>query len=222
MQNTLTHNNAYPKYKIESVWTPPKNFVSDIVFRATVVQSKNVFWTAIDSEPIEISSNPLAHYTTAGRLNTFNIHNPDSVPSGYVLNKDGVTGASPYHVAMPSAAMTPPSPFLTVSQQSLVQRYPPHGASTHRDHLYYLDYNVCSRKLCLGLPDKCLRKRNCIMLLTAAYVPYTDGTVEFEIIADHKSAFNNQRLTSFGLSSSIVSTPAYYSVAFSHDRVMGQ
>jgi hypothetical protein len=59
------------------------------------------------------------------------------------------------------------------------------------------------------------------MMLTAAYVPYADSTVEFEVIADHKSAFNNKRLASFGLSSSISTTSAYYSMAFSHDRFMG-
>src|SRR5699024_5268665 len=106
---------------VESVWTPPKNFASDIVFRATVVQSKNVFWTAIDSEPIEISSSGVPY--SNGRVNTFNIHNPNpsfpdsvnspQVPSGFVVNKDAVgNGHSPYHVALPSSAMNPQSPFL--------------------------------------------------------------------------------------------------------------
>ncbi len=217
------------------MWTPPKNFASDIVFRATVVQSKNVFWTAIDSEPIEVSSSGVPYSVSPnGRLNTFNIHNPNpssypesvnspQVPSGFVVNKDAVgNGHSPYHVA---PTMNPPqSPFLSVPQQPLVQRFPlsPDSHASSREHHYYLDYNVCSRKLCFGLPSGCLRKRTCIMLLTASFVPYTDATVEFEIIADHKSAFSNKRLASFGLSSSITTTSAYYSMAFSHDKVMGK
>ena len=200
-----------------------------------MVQSKNVFWTAIDSEPIDISSNSLPYSVTPnGRVNTFNIHNsnpayPESaiapqVPSGFVVNKDsGSNSHSPYHVAMTSSAMSPQSPFLTVPQQPLVQRFPfsPDSHASSREHLFYLDYNVCSRKLCFGLPNGCLRKRSCIMLLTASYVPYSDSTVEFEVIADHKSAFSNKRLASFGLSSSITTTSAYYSMAFSHDKIMG-
>ena len=144
------------------------------------------------------------------------------LPSGFVVNKDTATN-SPYHVAMPSSAISPQSPFMTVSQQPLVQRFPlsPDSHASSREHQYYLDYNVCSRKLCFGLPNGCLRKRNCIMLFTSIYVPYSDGVVEFEVIADHKSAFNNKRLASFGLSTSISTTAAYYSMAFSHDKIMG-
>lgn len=202
-----------------------------------MVQSKNVFWTAIDSEPIDISGSGQVPYSVGpnGRVNNFNIHNnpsyPDSaspqLPSGFIVNKDSLgPNNSPYHVALPSSAMSPQSPFLTVPQQPLVQRFPfsadSLSAFSSREHQFYLDYNVCSRKLCFGLPSGCLRKRNCIMLQTASFVPYTDATVEFEIIADHKSAFSNKRLASFGLSSSITTTSAYYSMAFSHDKIMGQ
>lgn len=136
------------------------------------------------------------------------------------MNKDS---HSPYHVALPSSDLNPQSPFLTVPKQPLIQHYSmsQHEASS-RDHMFYIDYNVCSRKLCFGLPANCLRKRNCLMMITAAYVPYTDGSVEFEIIADHKSAFNNKRLATFGLSSSISTTAAYYSMGLSHDKLMGE
>lgn len=220
-QNTLTHTNAYPKYKIEAVWNSPKNFAGEIIFRATVVQSKNFFWTAIDSDPIMIGT---------GQPSTF--HNspynvPEGmpappVPSGFIVNKDNMNSfntPSPYHVAMSSAGLGPQSSHY--SQQPLVQRFP---LSSHDSGsaLFYLDYNVCSRKLCFGLPVNCMRKKNCIVLLTASLVPYSDATVEFEIIADHKSAFSNKRLSSFGLSSSILTTSAYYSMALSHDKVMGK
>lgn len=226
-QNTLTHTNSFPKYKIESVWTAPKNFISDIVFRVTVVQSKNVFWTAIDSDMIELSPNPLGVQYNPNSFNSFNTPNDSpQVPSGFVMNKDGGHhhhhGRSPYHVALSSSAITPPSPFLTVSHQPLVQNSPKHDPShSTRDLIYYLDYNVCSRKLCFGLPHGCLRRRNCIMLLTAGFVPYTDSTVEFEIIADHKTAMSSKRAVAFGSTSPIISTSAYYSMALSHDKIMG-
>ncbi|KAI2807574.1 DOMON domain-containing protein frrs1L [Blomia tropicalis] len=224
LKNTLTHTDNYPKYKVESVWTPPKDFVSDIVFRATVVQSKNQFWTAIDSEPIELNPSNSFGSLSNGRVNNFNIHNsnpsgPNNAPSGFVMNKDSLNNGpnGPYHVA---SSLSPNSPFMTVSQQPLIQRFPI-SSDSFRDHQFFIDYNVCSRKLCFGLPTGCLRRRNCIMLLTSTFVPYTDSTVEFEVIADHKSAFNNKRLASYGLSSSISTTSAYYSMAFSHDRIMG-
>ena len=221
-QNTLTHSNALPKYKIESVWTPPKSFASDVVFRATVVQTKSIFWTAIDSEPIDITSNQISSFidNPNSRVNTFNIHNRDpsfpssQVPNDFVVNKDNPS--SPYHVSLSS----PHSPFLSNSQQPLVQSFSRDASS--RDLLFYMDYNVCSRKLCIGLPSNCLRKRNCIMMLTMGYVPFTDSTVEFEIIADHNMAFNSKRLSSFGISTTLGSTSAFYSMAFSHDRVMGK
>ncbi|XP_075679707.1 putative ferric-chelate reductase 1 homolog isoform X2 [Dermatophagoides pteronyssinus] len=224
-QNTLTHTNSFPKYKIETVWTPPKNFISDIVFRVTVVQSKNVFWTAIDSDMIELSPNPLGVQYNPNSLNAFNIPNDSpQIPSGFVVNKDSDHHhrRSPYHVALSSSAITPPSPFLTVSHQPLVQNSPKHDPShsTH-DLIYYLDYNVCSRKLCFGLPHGCLRRRNCIILMTAGFVLYTDSVVEFEIIADHKSAMTSKRAVTFGSTSPIMSTSAYYSMALSHDKIMG-
>lgn len=222
----MTHRNAYPKYKIETIWTPPKNFISDIVFRVTVVQSKNIFWTAIDSDMIEISPGPLVTYNPNG-INAFNIHNHNSpqISGGYVLNKDKDHSLYNPHnpsIALSSSAITPPSPFLTVSHQPLVQNYQlsKHDSGTNQDLIYYLDYNVCSRKLCFGLPNGCLRKRNCILLLTGTYIPYTDSTIEFEIIADHRSAMN-KRSISFDRSLSSLTTSAYYSMAFSHDKAMG-
>ncbi|KAF7493287.1 Putative ferric-chelate reductase 1 -like protein [Sarcoptes scabiei] len=250
-QNTLTHVSAYPKYKIETTWTAPKNFFSDIVFRVTVVQSKNIFWTTIDSDVIELSPssssssslppNQMNNNNQQGGINTFNIHNdfnqqspPSSIPSGFVVNKepDSVSKA-PYNVALSSLAITPPSQYSTVSQQSpLVQSYPLLSRyDSNLDLAYYLDYNVCARKLCFGLPNGCLRKRNCLMLLTSTIIPYTDSTVEFEIIADHRSS-SRYRPSSFNYplssppatsTSSLTSpsTSAYYSLAFSHDKQMG-
>ncbi|CAG2174719.1 unnamed protein product, partial [Oppiella nova] len=54
--NTLTHRSGTPKYKVETSWTPPRGFIGGVIFRATIVQSKNVFWTALDSQSIHISA----------------------------------------------------------------------------------------------------------------------------------------------------------------------
>ena len=52
----MTHRSATPKFKVETTFTPPKGFSGSIVFRATIVQSKSVYWTAQDSSPVQIGS----------------------------------------------------------------------------------------------------------------------------------------------------------------------
>lgn len=56
LQNTITHRNGASKYKTETSWTPPRGFAGAVIFRCTVVQSKSVFWTALDSQSIQITA----------------------------------------------------------------------------------------------------------------------------------------------------------------------
>jgi len=63
-QNTLTHRSGSPKAKIETIWTPPDTFTGNIVFRATIVQTKNVFWTEQDTSVLRFSSGQLVSNKT--------------------------------------------------------------------------------------------------------------------------------------------------------------
>lgn len=52
--NSLTHINKDGKTIINTEWIPPQNFEGEIIFRATVAKTFNVFWTGIESNPIEV------------------------------------------------------------------------------------------------------------------------------------------------------------------------
>lgn len=164
----MTHRNGASKYKIETSFTTPKGFVGSIIFRATVVQSKNVFWTALDSQPIEIT----AH----------------------------VEASKPVVAFTSRQSVTPDRSSVDYVQSSSV----PQSQSSVQTSVG-INYEICEKRFCFGLPSDCVRHRSCVMLLSGGYVPRGDGMVEFEVIADTNKHNGN----------------AYYSMALSTDNKMG-
>ncbi|CAG2170406.1 unnamed protein product, partial [Oppiella nova] len=49
-----------PKTRITSVWSPPDSFTSDIVIRATIVGTKDTFWTDQDTRVVRFSNGRVA------------------------------------------------------------------------------------------------------------------------------------------------------------------
>ncbi len=166
----MTHRTGTPKYKIETSWTPPRSFVGSVVFRATIVQSKSVFWTALDSEPIQVTSN----------LQKPNIaYNKNNAQGDYESN-----GKQLDNIQSSSVPQTQSS----IESQSRI------------------NYDICDKKFCFGLPNNCVKYRSCVMLLSGGYTSLTDGIVEFEIYADVNKYNGN----------------AYYSMGLSTDNKMGE
>lgn len=152
----MTHKSATPKYKIESTWTPPKGFLGAVIFRATIVQSKNVFWTTQDSPPFSISLHKIP-------------------PQLLEVTKQSDTSASP-------------------STQGT--RAPLSSSG--------INYDVCRKKFCFGLPNDCIEYRSCNFLLAGGYSG-VDGVVEYESF----SVANRKR-------------NQYFSMALSSDNRMGE
>ena len=50
--DTLTHSSSNPKSDIKVQWVPPNQEVGNIVFVATVVQSKDIYWVDIYSKTV--------------------------------------------------------------------------------------------------------------------------------------------------------------------------
>lgn len=53
-KNTLTHMNPKAKQSIATVWTPAPGTDEEVIFRATVAETYDRFWTEIDSAPVRV------------------------------------------------------------------------------------------------------------------------------------------------------------------------
>ncbi len=146
------------------------------------MQSKSVYWTTLDSHPIQITlatSKPGTgiKYEEEGNVDNDTSDNDNTVNNQFDDNID--------------------SPSLSQSSQT----------SPVNPRVYNnINYEVCEKKFCFGLPADCVKYRGCVMLLSGGFINYfSDGIVEFEVQADAKSSDSN----------------GYYSVGLSSDNKMG-
>lgn len=56
-KSAITHNDNNDKTEVTTTWTPPYGFEGNIVFRATIVRTGQVFWTEVDSGSFHVSQN---------------------------------------------------------------------------------------------------------------------------------------------------------------------
>ncbi|KAJ6223408.1 hypothetical protein RDWZM_001953 [Blomia tropicalis] len=52
--NTWTHRNAREKEYVSATWTPPEEFSEPIVFMATIVKNKAIYWDNQYSDPLQM------------------------------------------------------------------------------------------------------------------------------------------------------------------------
>ncbi|CAB3231258.1 unnamed protein product [Arctia plantaginis] len=50
------HDEKNDKQTVAFTWTPPKDFVGDIKFRATIALNGAVFWVGVESAPVKVVS----------------------------------------------------------------------------------------------------------------------------------------------------------------------
>ncbi|XP_054152847.1 putative ferric-chelate reductase 1 homolog [Oppia nitens] len=192
--NTLTHKNGGTKYRVDTTWTAPQNFIGGVIFRATVVQTKSVFWTALDSQAVYITAPVVIQHTTSSTSSSSS-STTGKPNAAYNRQRD--------HQSEPKQ----PLPSVNNNNIQSLSTVPRTQASV--DSAQYgsrIPYEVCSSKFCMGLPANCVRYRTCNMLLTGMYVMRGDGMVEFEIHADVNKYNAN----------------SYYSMGLSTDNKMGE
>lgn len=54
VMNAVTHTNNLDKKSVTLDWTPPKNFMGQVVFRTTYVENKLTFWVKTESKAVAV------------------------------------------------------------------------------------------------------------------------------------------------------------------------
>ncbi|XP_057375810.1 putative defense protein 3 isoform X2 [Daphnia carinata] len=54
VMNAVTHTNNLEKKSVTLDWTPPKNFMGQVIFRTTYVENKSTFWVKTESKAVAV------------------------------------------------------------------------------------------------------------------------------------------------------------------------